>query len=69
LTVGVFKEGSYLGQCIDVGSLGNLVSIASEGIGFEVVGNDQQYVFDFRVSRKAQGSSEEKNYFGDHELR
>ena len=69
LAIGILEERSSLGQLIDVRGLGNLVAVAPEGIGLEIVGNDQQYVFNFRVNRKAQENPEEKNRFPDHELR
>ena len=42
LTVCVFKEGSLLGQLIEVGGPGNRVTVAADCICLKVVGDDQE---------------------------
>ena len=61
LAIGIPEERPLLRQLIDVGRLGDLVAIAPQGIRLEIIGNDQQDVFDFGLSRKTQNNKDGKN--------
>ena len=48
LAVGVFEEEAVLGKLVEVGCLDDGISIATEGAGFQIIGDDEEDVFDFR---------------------
>lgn len=54
LAIGSFENHAALGEAIEVWCFANGVSVATQRAGFEVIGNDQEDVFDlcFRARRR-----------------
>ena len=47
LTIGSLKNHAAGGESIDVGRVADFVAVTSQGAGLEVIGDDEEDVFDF----------------------